>query len=1168
MTLTAPAPGTGPPRPRLRLRACVAAAALVAVLGGAVVSSPVVAQDTGGASGAEVRIVARKLDSGRIEFGLQQRQADNTWGDRQLPRVRFFPTTATVGRWLASSPLDLTAGEVRIVARKLESGRVEFGLQQRQRDDTWSDRQLPRVRFFPTTATVNRWLASSLLTLIAPQADPRYTAVAAGGEHTCGLHSDGTITCWGNNLWGQADAPAGQFSAVSAGGRHSCGLRTNETVECWGKNTDRYGHYVGQADAPAGHFSAVSASGSTFDAHTCGLRTEGTIECWGWNEDGKADPPAGQFSAVAAAFDHSCGLRIDGTIACWGWQGYGHLEPPAGQFSAVSTGGGHSCGLRPDGTIECWGWNSDGQADPPAAQFSAVSTGGGHSCGLRPDGTIECWGWNEDGQTDAPSGAFAAVSAGGGHSCGLDSDGTIECWGSNEYGQLDAPPARFADPSRLRPQGSQPQESAPDGPMELPGRPRNVRIDYAEGYRLVIQWQPPETGGQVDYYFVDARLPGEFFPPVHPRSMRGSHSFRSQVINRNPDRSVAHGGREDYSFVIDYVALDPDTDRRPADEKLGHGAVRVVAVNRDGLAVSDEILVPSERSKMHRALRALVEDMVSEYGDAVPWLDEVWDYITEREQSTDPRYDHRRSKIFAFLDDWLDLGPYGTRPGYAGSWAECDEDILTCGAGHTIAVAGSRNYQRDGDLNAIRDLVLVTAHELGHIHTLSNHAPSNPLAIVAGYLYLDNLLRSDPSWSPTSPTLGPNSCVPHELYADLAMLLVREQMFASDPTLHQADAARGLGYWSACTPGGSARPSQEAIAIARSALSGQIPQWFYDTYQNPDGSYDLDTLWRHVKLQTLGLNTRYFVLYALRDQFGGYCPDALAQIKTGALYSLDSLDTGNPWREDGCPQPTPPPGRFSAVSTGGLHSCAIRVDGTIQCWGPSTDGQTDPPPGQFAALATSSPVCAIRSDGTIECWGTSIGGEVDAPDGTFSAISIGRGWCGIRTDGTLECRGHRQGDWVTLPPDGPGERFTAVSFGSRHSCAVRVDGTITCWGFNQSGNLDAPSGQFTAVSAASFFSCGLRTDNTIECWGSPSGGKTDPPPGTFITVSAGPTHACGLRTDMTITCWGRNDKGQTDTPAGQFAAVSAGGAHTCALRTDGTIACWGDNSYGQLGLQS
>ena len=77
-TMTSAAPATtrtrGPVDPKRRV--CLAAAALLAVLGSAVVASPVAGQESAG--DVEVRIVARKLDTGRIEFGLQQRQTDNT----------------------------------------------------------------------------------------------------------------------------------------------------------------------------------------------------------------------------------------------------------------------------------------------------------------------------------------------------------------------------------------------------------------------------------------------------------------------------------------------------------------------------------------------------------------------------------------------------------------------------------------------------------------------------------------------------------------------------------------------------------------------------------------------------------------------------------------------------------------------------------------------------------------------------------------------------------------------------------------------------------------------------------------------------------------------------------------------------------------------------------
>ena len=50
-------------------------------------------------STSDVRIVAQKLEDGRVEFALEQD------GERILPRVRFFPADARVGRWLRSSPV-------------------------------------------------------------------------------------------------------------------------------------------------------------------------------------------------------------------------------------------------------------------------------------------------------------------------------------------------------------------------------------------------------------------------------------------------------------------------------------------------------------------------------------------------------------------------------------------------------------------------------------------------------------------------------------------------------------------------------------------------------------------------------------------------------------------------------------------------------------------------------------------------------------------------------------------------------------------------------------------------------------------------------------------------------------------------------------------------------
>lgn len=96
------------------------------------------------------------------------------------------------------------------------------------------------------------------------------------------LQDDGVAVCWGANGdadKGQADAPDGiSFTAVTAGGEHSCGLHEDGRVECWGDN------YYQQSVPPDALFYAVSAG----TWHTCGIKRDGSIACWGANPDGQA----------------------------------------------------------------------------------------------------------------------------------------------------------------------------------------------------------------------------------------------------------------------------------------------------------------------------------------------------------------------------------------------------------------------------------------------------------------------------------------------------------------------------------------------------------------------------------------------------------------------------------------------------------------------------------------------------------------------------------------------------------------------------------------------------------------------------------------------------------------------------------------------------------------
>ncbi|MFZ1640435.1 MAG: Calx-beta domain-containing protein [Candidatus Contendobacter sp.] len=259
-----------------------------------------------------------------------------------------------------------------------------------------------------------------------------YPQVSAGGYHTCGLKSDGTLACWGYPDIRITPLPPGAFTQVDSGASGSCALKSDGTLACWGVND------VGQATPPAGVFTQLSTGWD----HSCALKSDGTLVCWGYNNYGQVTPLAGTFTQVSAGGYHTCGVKSDNTVACWGWNNDGQANPPAGTFTQVSAGWAHTCGVKSDGTLTCWGLNTNGQASPPAGTFTQVSAGGGnfsggdgHTCGVKSDNTLACWGNNAYGQASPPAGTFTQVSAGRTHTCGVQSDGIVACWGDNTNGQ-------------------------------------------------------------------------------------------------------------------------------------------------------------------------------------------------------------------------------------------------------------------------------------------------------------------------------------------------------------------------------------------------------------------------------------------------------------------------------------------------------------------------------------------------------------------------------------------------------------------------------------------------------------------------------------------------------------------------------------------------------------
>jgi hypothetical protein len=90
-------------------------------------------------------------------------------------------------------------------------------------------------------------------------------AIAAGGQHSLALKSDGSIVGWGRDRYGQATPPDGNdYVAIAAGWWYSLALKSDGSIVGWGH--DGYG----VASPPAGNDYVAIATGVV---HSLALRT-------------------------------------------------------------------------------------------------------------------------------------------------------------------------------------------------------------------------------------------------------------------------------------------------------------------------------------------------------------------------------------------------------------------------------------------------------------------------------------------------------------------------------------------------------------------------------------------------------------------------------------------------------------------------------------------------------------------------------------------------------------------------------------------------------------------------------------------------------------------------------------------------------------------------------
>jgi alpha-tubulin suppressor-like RCC1 family protein len=322
--------------------------------------------------------------------------------------------------------------------------------------------------------------------------------VSAGGTHTLAFGGvDDPVYAWGNNGFGQlgdnnltiastnpvkvrykngtTHPPLTGITAVAAGGNHSLALDSNGTVWAWGSNlqgqlglgevTPKIGQLIfAEQVTSLVNITRIAAGGS----HSLAMSSDGTVWSWGLNRfgqlgqglpDTKIRTPAMVVNAagtgnltdvihIAAGGSHSLFVTSDGNVWACGLNIFGQL------------GDGDETLKRKDAVVKVL---KDKDPDIQLTGAIAIAAGLDHSLAIINDGsgtkgTVWAWGSNDFGQLGNQKNFntntavtipvqvkkedgtalenVTKIVAIGNHSLAVDSSGQLWAWGDNTYGQL------------------------------------------------------------------------------------------------------------------------------------------------------------------------------------------------------------------------------------------------------------------------------------------------------------------------------------------------------------------------------------------------------------------------------------------------------------------------------------------------------------------------------------------------------------------------------------------------------------------------------------------------------------------------------------------------------------------------------------------------------------
>jgi len=226
--------------------------------------------------------------------------------------------------------------------------------------------------------------------------------------------------------------------------------------------------------------------------------------------------------------------------------------------------------------------------------------------------------------------------------------------------------------------------------------------------------------------------------------------------------------------------------------------------------------------------------------------------------------------------------------------------------------------------------------------------------------------------------------------------------------------------------------------------------------------------------------------------------------------------------------------KYKWVSTGYWYSCGIRKDGAMFCWGKEKYGRmgqrTSKSPKNFPSpvrvgkdndwaevYAGGDHTCALKTDKTVWCFGNNFKG----------ALGVGKTFRQLKT---------------SAKPLKVAGKYKSLTSNSRYACGVTITGKGVCWGSNKEGMLgdgttkdrNKPTtikggGKWLQLAAGQFVTTGIKANGNVGYYW----GKTYKTPQKFnkvsrpyVTLSSGDWNSLGVTANGRGYAWAENEHGE------------------------------------------